>query len=90
MPKILKSVKLIHYSLLFICVLGRKLDLLGFDTCLMSAYEVALQLAPYAEKLLASEETEPGHGWQYTYYKVQSGTSDRGAGERERKRELER
>jgi hypothetical protein len=42
-----------------------KFDLLGFDACLMATYEVASELAPYADRLLASQELEPGHGWDY-------------------------
>jgi len=42
-----------------------KLDLLGFDACLMATYEVASTLAPLADRLLASQELEPGHGWNY-------------------------
>ncbi len=42
-----------------------KLDLLGFDACLMATYEVASTLAPLADRLLASQELEPGHGWDY-------------------------
>lgn len=45
--------------------LGRKLDLVGFDACLMASYEVAHSLAPYVRYLVASEELEPGHGWDY-------------------------
>lgn len=43
-----------------------KLDLLGFDACLMATYEVASALAPVADRLVASQELEPGHGWDYT------------------------
>ncbi|MFC5495543.1 clostripain-related cysteine peptidase [Nocardioides caricicola] len=43
-----------------------KLDLLGFDACLMANYEVASAVAPYADRLVASQELEPGHGWDYT------------------------
>ena len=43
-----------------------RLDLLGFDACLMATYEVASTLAPRADLLLASQEFEPGHGWDYT------------------------
>jgi hypothetical protein len=39
--------------------------LIGFDACLMSAWEVAMALRPYGEYMLASEELEPGHGWDY-------------------------
>lgn len=42
-----------------------KLDMLGFDACLMATYEVASVLAPYADTLVASAELEPGHGWDY-------------------------
>lgn len=41
-------------------------DLVGFDACLMASLEVAQTMAPYADYMLASEELEPGHGWQYT------------------------
>ncbi len=43
-----------------------RLDLLGFDACLMATYEVASALAPHAQRLIASQELEPGHGWDYT------------------------
>ena len=43
-----------------------RLDLLGFDACLMATYEVASALAPHANLLLASQELEPGHGWDYS------------------------
>lgn len=41
-------------------------DLIGFDACLMATLENALMLTPYADYLIASEETEPGVGWYYT------------------------
>ncbi|MDI6910852.1 clostripain-related cysteine peptidase [Nocardioides sp.] len=42
-----------------------KLDLLGFDACLMANFEVASAVAPLADRLVASQELEPGHGWDY-------------------------
>ena len=42
-----------------------QLDLLGFDACLMATYEVASALAPLAHRMVASQELEPGHGWDY-------------------------
>ena len=45
-----------------------KLDLLGFDACLMATYEVACSLAPLANRMIASQELEPGHGWDYTAF----------------------
>ena len=42
-----------------------QLDVLGMDACLMASYEVASALAPYANRFIASSETEPGPGWDY-------------------------
>lgn len=44
---------------------GKKLDLIGFDTCLMGMYEVAAVNAPYGDYLVASAESEPAYGWTY-------------------------
>ena len=41
-------------------------DFIGFDACLMATTETALMLTPFADYLIASEETEPGVGWYYT------------------------
>jgi Clostripain family len=43
-----------------------KFELIGFDTCLMGNFEVAKALAPYGQVMVASEELEPGEGWDYT------------------------
>lgn len=45
---------------------GEHFSFIGFDACLMSTIETAYTLAPYADYLIASEETEPGTGWYYT------------------------
>ena len=45
---------------------GVTFDVIGFDACLMATAEVAYALEPYANYLVASEEVEPGHGWDYT------------------------
>ncbi len=44
-----------------------KLSWIGFDACLMSSVETAHLIAPYAEYMIASEETEPCVGWSYDY-----------------------
>lgn len=44
-----------------------KLDLLGFDACLMASVEVAQTFLGTSRLLVASEETEPGHGWNYRF-----------------------
>lgn len=43
-----------------------KFEFIGFDACLMSTMETANILVPYARYMFASEETEPGCGWNYT------------------------
>ena len=45
---------------------GVTFDFVGFDACLMATLETALMLTPYADYMIASEETEPGVGWYYT------------------------
>ena len=44
---------------------SNSLDLIGFDACLMQTYEVGLEMAPIADVMVASQETEPGDGWDY-------------------------
>ncbi len=48
-------------------------DFIGFDACLMATLETALMLTPYADYLIASEETEPGVGWYYTDWLTELG-----------------
>ena len=43
------------------------LDWVGFDACLMSTAENAVVWSKYADYLVASEETEPGDGWCYSF-----------------------
>ena len=45
---------------------GVKFDFIGFDACLMATLETAVVTEPYADYLIASEESEPGTGWYYT------------------------
>lgn len=42
-----------------------RLDLLGFDACLMSMLEVAYQLRDETAIMVGSQEIEPGVGWPY-------------------------
>ena len=44
-----------------------KLDMIGFDACLMGGYEVYKILQPYAQYALASETLIPGLGWDYDF-----------------------
>ena len=49
----------------------QRVDLLGFDACLMGAVEVATEVASVASILVGSELTEPGEGWDYTTFLTQ-------------------
>ncbi len=46
-------------------VTGKKIDVLGFDCCLMANTEVAYELKDVANFIVASEESEGGDGWPY-------------------------
>ena len=46
-------------------ITGKKVDIIGFDACLMAETEVAYELKDQANILLASEESEGGPGWIY-------------------------
>lgn len=57
-------------------VLGKtnfQADFIGFDACLMGSVEVIRSVQKHAAYLVASEETEPGHGWDYTHWLSQVG-----------------
>ena len=45
---------------------GCTFDWIGFDACLMATLETAMVCNPYADYMIASEESEPGTGWYYT------------------------
>ena len=45
------------------------LEWIGFDACLMSSIETAHRMAPFASYMIASQETEPGSGWNYSFLK---------------------
>ncbi len=42
-------------------------ELVGFDACFMATVETASILSPYSNFLIASQEIEPVHGWDYTF-----------------------
>jgi hypothetical protein len=41
-------------------------DLIGFDACLMSTFVSSEAMRHFTRYYIASEEFEPGHGWDYT------------------------
>ncbi|MBN1381575.1 MAG: hypothetical protein JXA41_07860 [Deltaproteobacteria bacterium] len=47
-------------------VIGKKIDILGMDACLMTMLEVAWQLKDSVEIIIGSEIEEPCDGWPYT------------------------
>ncbi len=44
---------------------GEKIDVLGFDACLMGMIEIGYQLREQAHYMVASQEVEPHFGWPY-------------------------
>ncbi len=45
----------------------KKLEFIGFDACLMATAEVSYLLSDYANYMVASQEVEPGAGWDYSF-----------------------
>ncbi len=43
------------------------LSWIGFDACLMASAETAFTLSGYADYMIASQETEPSSGWDYSF-----------------------
>ena len=52
----------------------QKLALVGFDACLMGCLENARLWSSYAAYMTASEELEPGDGWDYHFLSVLNDT----------------
>lgn len=51
----------------FSSVYGKeRIEVVGFDCCLMATLDTAELLRNHAKMLVASEELEPGNGWYYT------------------------
>lgn len=49
---------------------NEKLEFLGIDACLMATVEMAVVAQPYAKYLVASQDLEPGDGWNYTFLRI--------------------
>ena len=52
-----------------------KIDLVGFDACLMASIEYANLFSSYADYMVASQEIEPGLGWDYSFLSEYNSTS---------------
>lgn len=46
-------------------ILGKSLDLLGFDSCVMSTLELGSQFKEFAKTMVASQGSIPTAGWNY-------------------------
>lgn len=59
----------LEYALKEICnsvLKGKKINILGFDACLMSMVEVANIVKKYVNTMVSSQEVELGTGWDYS------------------------
>jgi len=61
----LDTIELDHVLADAVDKLGRRIDLLGMDACLMSSLEVAYEVRDRARFLVGSEENAPNQGWPY-------------------------
>lgn len=60
-------------------LLGKKLDILGFDSCVMGMLEVGYQFGNVAQTMIASEGSIPSAGW--TYAQILSELTSGGSGD---------
>ncbi len=56
-----------------------KLDIIGFDMCLMAQLETAVELEGLADVMVASQAIEPGNGWPYNVILPQIGKGTLGS-----------
>ena len=66
----------IYSAIASACTLSQEdppFDVVGFDACLMATVDTAFMLQDCARYLVASEETEPGCGWNYTEFLYELG-----------------
>jgi len=55
---------------------SNKLEFIGFDACLMASAEVAFVLSDYSNYMIASQDLEPGYGWDYNFLSKVNGSID--------------
>lgn len=55
----------------------KKAEFIGFDACLMATVETAQQMQRYARYMVASEELEPGFGWDWRWLRTLSENTDK-------------
>jgi hypothetical protein len=49
-------------------LIGKNLDLIGMDACLMAMVEVSYQMKGLVNTFVGSEQTIPGYGFPYSYF----------------------
>jgi hypothetical protein len=49
-------------------IIGKNIDIIGMDACLMGMLEVAYQIKDFADYFVASQQTVPGEGWAYSTF----------------------
>lgn len=59
---------------------GKKIDVIGFDACLMSMVEVGYELKDYAGLMVASQEVIGSGGWPYGAFAEGARKLDKGPG----------
>ncbi len=59
-----EQLSLMNYG---VSTLGKKFEFVGFDACLMATAEIYYQYRNVANYMAASEQTEPGDGWDWTW-----------------------
>lgn len=59
------NLELKRVMLQFKRLLKRKIDILGFDACLMSMVEIGFEIRDAASYTVGSQEEEPNNGWPY-------------------------
>ena len=64
---------------LFVPELKAAFEFIGFDACLMATVETAQQLQDFAKYMVASEEVEPGFGWDWRWLRTLSENTDKDA-----------
>jgi len=58
-----------------------KLEVIGFDACLMASLETASIVSPYANYLVGSTELEPANGWEYSSFLKEASETNLGGAE---------
>lgn len=64
-PRALDTIELRHVMTRLHDDLGRPIDLLGLDACLMSALEVCYEVREHVGTVVGAQELDPNEGWPY-------------------------